>query len=263
MPLSNSIAPMKRLKMIFVLVAGSILLGAFLINIPESKNSIKTEHFSFFFSSCIDPTMIQELGNELENNYARIGHDLKTTPAETIEVYIYARRWRYIQATNNWTASGNIEGIARLHFLEQAWEEPDSKKVAVHEFAHTVTLKLLLDREPEPFNADQFDRKFSEFPVWLWEAISVYEADQFVDPKTLAYLREGSYPQLAELNNRLKGGKIYSCGYTIVEYLLATYGRDKLIELIANYGDLKKTLNTTDNQFCQDWYAFVQAKHLQ
>jgi hypothetical protein len=52
--------------------------------------------------------------------------------------------------------SGNIEGISKLHFVKQTWSEPDSKKVAVHEFAHTVTLKLLLDNEAQ-------QDKFKEF----------------------------------------------------------------------------------------------------
>jgi len=52
--------------------------------------------------------------------------------------------------------------------------------VAIHEFAHTVTLKILFDHEPQPINSKNFDKKFSTFPIWLLEAISVYEAKQFV-----------------------------------------------------------------------------------
>ena len=205
---------------------------------------------------------IIELASALENNYSRIGNDLNTKPSERIETNIYARRWRYIKATGNWSASGSIEGISTLHFVEQAWGENDSKKVAVHEFAHTVSLKLLLDNEAQPLNAKNFDKKFATFPTWLWEAISVYEANQFVDPKTLPYLNNGQFPNITELNSRLKGGKIYSCGYTIIEYILAKYGQDNFLTLIKNYGDLKRTFNVTDDQFCKDWYEFVKEKYL-
>ena len=68
-----------------------------------------------------------------------------------------------IKATKNFSASGSIEGTSKLHFVEQAWGEADGKKVAVHEFAHTVTLKLLLDREPQPLNAQEFDKRFATF----------------------------------------------------------------------------------------------------
>jgi len=254
---------MKKLKKILLLLVILILTFFIIISIPENRKSIKIGHFTFLFSSNIDTTKIAELSDALENNYQRVGNDLKTTPADNIETNIYAQRWRYIKATKNWGGSGNIEGISKLHFVEQAWGETDSKKVAVHEFAHTVTLKLLLDHESQPLNPKNFDNKFSRFPVWLWEGISVYEAQQFIDPKTLSFLNNGQHPNITELNNRLKGGKIYSCGFTIIEYILFKYGQDDLIRLIENYGDLKNTINVTDEQFCNDWYEFVKTKYLQ
>jgi hypothetical protein len=253
---------MKKFKRILLIVAILILALSIIYFIPESRREIKTKHFNFRFSSSIDTTTILELANALESNYARIGNDLKTKPSDTIETDIYAQRWRYIKATGNWSASGNIEGISKLHFVEQAWGESDSKRVAVHEFAHTVTLKLLLDNEAQPINSKKFDKEFSTFPTWLWEATSVYEAQQFVEPKTLPYLNSGQYPTVSELNDRLKGGKIYTCGYTIIEYILSKYGQDNFINLIKNYGDLKSTFNVSEDQFCKEWYEFVKEKYL-
>ena len=223
---------------------------------------MKTQHFTFLFSSGIDTAEIDPLASALESNYSKIGNDLKTKPSDNIEVNVYARRWRYIKATKNFGGSGNIEGISKLHFMQQAWGEPNSGKVAVHEFAHTVTLKLLIDNEGSNVNSETFDRKFSTFPVWLWEAVSVYEAGQFVDPKTLPYLTNDQYPSISELNNRLKGGKIYDCGYTIIEFILLKYGQDQLINLIKHYGDLKTTLSVTDDEFCNEWHEFIKEKYL-
>lgn len=90
----------------------------------------------------------------------------------------------------------------------------------------------------------------------------MYEANQFVDPKTLPYLAQDHYPNITELNNRLKGGKIYETGYTIIEYVRFKYGRNGLIRLIENYGDLNKTFSVSEDQFCADWYAFVKHKYL-
>lgn len=253
---------MKRLKKTLLIITILFLTVFIIVSIPENRKQIKTKHFTFLFSSSIDTTKIAGLSDALESNYLRIGNDLKTTPADNIETNIYAQRWRYIKATKNWGGSGNIEGISKLHFVEQAWGETDSKKVAIHEFAHTVTLKLLLDHEPKPLNPKNFDKKFSTFPTWLWEGISVYEAQQFVDPKTLPYLNNGQHPTITELNNRIKGGKIYSCGYTIIEYILFKYGQENFIKLIENYGDLKSIFNVTEEQFSNEWYAFVRTKYL-
>jgi len=254
---------MKKLKKILVVFVLLLLTFFILINVPESRKTLKTKHFTFLFSSSIDTTKIIELSDVLENNYQRIGKDLETTPADNVETNIYAKRWRYIKSTKNWGGSGNIEGISKLHFVERAWGETDSKKVAIHEFTHTVTLKLLLDHEQQPLNSKNFDKKFSTFPTWLWEGISVYEAQQFIDPKTLPYLQNGQHPYLTELNNRIKGGKIYSCGFTIIEYILFKYGQENFIRLIENYGNVKRTFNVTDDQFCNEWYEFIKKKYLE
>jgi hypothetical protein len=253
---------MKKLKKILLVISIIFLTVFIIVSIPENRKEIKTKHFTFLFSSSSDTTKIAGLADALESNYLRIGNDLKTIPADNIETNIYAQRWRYVKATKNWGGSGNIEGISKLHFVEQAWGETDSKKVAIHEFAHTVTLKLLLDHDSQLFNSKKFDNKFSTFPTWLWEGISVYEAQQFVDPKTLPYLNNGQYPTITELNNRIKGGKIYSCGYTIIEYILFKYGQENLIKLIENYGDIKTILNVTEEQFSNEWYEFVKTKYL-
>ena len=253
---------MRKSKKILLLLSVLILILCIIYIIPESKNKIATQHFTFIFSSSIDTAKITQLSNTLESNYLRISNDLKTMPADTIQVNIYAQRWRYIKATKNWSGSGNIEGISKLHFVQQAWGESDNSKVAVHEFTHAVVLKLLLDQEVTPVDSKVFDKKFAAFPTWLWEAISVYEAQQFVNPKTLPYLNNGTYPSIAELNNRVKGGKIYTCGYTIIEYIQSKYGEEKFIELIKNYGNLEKILSITDDQFCKEWYEFIKEKYL-
>ena len=250
------------MKKVFIAFVFLVLILLVILLIPESRKEIKTQHFTFLFSSCIDTSKIEELAHALESSYSKIGNDLRTKPSDNIETNIYAQRWRYIKATKNWSASGNIEGISKLHFVERAWGESDSKKVAVHEFAHTVTLKLLLDNEAHPINSNDFDKKFSTFPTWLWEAISVYEAQQFVDPKTLPYLSNGQYPNISELNNRVQGGKIYDCGYTIIEFILFKYGHDNFLNLIKHYGGLKAVFNVTEEQFCKDWYGFIKDKYL-
>lgn len=251
----------KHHKIIVVLSIIALLLGIF-INIPENRKELKTPHFNFVYSGSIDSSNIVVLSKVLESSYLKISNNLNTIPADNIEVNIYAQRWRYIRATGHWNASGNVEGISKLHFIENTWLESEISKIAVHEFTHAIFLKLLIDREPEPLNTEKFDEKFAKLPVWIWEAVSAYEAEQFYDPKTLNYFNNGKYPDISELNNRSKGQKIYTCGYTIIEYILHEYGRDKLITLIESYGDIKIVLNVSEEQFSKDWYMFMQKKYL-
>jgi hypothetical protein len=253
---------LKTKTKVLLIVPGLVVLLVIGSFIPESREELTTTHFTLRYSSSIEKETVAGLSASLEDSYPKISQDLKTVPTEMIEVNLYAKRWRYIQATKNWGASGNIEGTSKLHFVAHAWSEADSRKVAVHEFTHTVVLKLLIDQEPQPLNAKQFDEKFAGFPVWLWEAVSVYEANQLVDPSSLPYLANGSYPGLTELSSRSKGQKIYDVGYTIIDYILSRYGQDKFIELITSYGNVQTVLSVTEAEFSKGWYEFVKHKYL-
>lgn len=253
---------MSNIKSIYSILILLLLVAVVAFTLIVEEKQYKTDNFSFNIKGNIDSQVINDLANALEGNYSRISKDLNTIPALNIEVNIYASRLRYILATGNWMASGNIEGTSKLHFVEQAWSENDSKKVAIHEFTHAVVLKLLIDREKQPLDAKIFDEKFSKYPIWLWEAISVYEAGQFIEPKSLPYINNVSYPNLAELNNRSQGGKIYNVGYTIIEFVKYKYGNDKFIELVCAYGDLQKVLNVSEEEFCNNWHSYLKDKYL-
>ena len=233
-----------------------------IIIIPEKRLRYNSPHFRIIYSSVIQTDRIIEIANALEENYGRISGNLKTIPSPQMEVNVYAPRWRYIQATGHWDASGNIEGTSKLHFVEQPWGDSDVEKVAVHEFTHAVVLKLLLDNEKQPVDAKNFDLKFSKFPVWLWEAVSVYEAGQFHHPKMFALFANGSFPNLHELNDRSKSQTIYDVGYTITEYILHEYGNDKLVALIKSYGDLNAVLDVSEKEFTEGWHEFVEGRYL-
>ncbi len=228
---------------------------------PEMPRQFMSAHFVFFYNKSYDQNEAKGVSKSLEDNYTRISTDLDTRPVDPIAVYLYSSRWAYATTHGHWTSGGNIEGDGKLHFLQHGWDEESINKIAVHEFTHAVMLKLLLDQEPQPLNAPRFDKKFASFPTWLYEAIAVYEAQQFVDPKTLPFLTGNRYPDLNELNDRSRGQKIYKVGYTIIEYILAKYGKDKFIQLIKAYGDLK-VLATSMDAFSKDWYAYVKGKYL-
>ncbi len=159
---------MKKLKYLFIVISLIIVTLLIIVNISETRKEIKTTHFTFLFSSNIDSSSIVGLSKILEGSYSKIGRNLNTTPADNIEVNIYDQRLRYIKATGNWSASGNIEGISKLHFVENSWLESEIGKIAVHEFVHSVVLKLLIDKELKPLNAKKFDERFSTFPIVLF-----------------------------------------------------------------------------------------------
>lgn len=227
----------------------------------EMQTTPAQSHFVMNAKGDVTPGEQKKVLDGLEAHYARIAADLKTTPAQPFNVYFYDSRWAYAKATGNWGASGSVEGTSKLHLMPTSRSGGKAEAVAVHEFAHAVMLKLLVDNEPQPLNASNFDRKFAKFPLWLWEGIATYEAKEFINPKRLPDITRDGYPSLDELSNRSNGGKIYKVGYTIIEYLLAEHGQDGLIKLVLAWGDLS-VLKTNKEEFAKGWHDFVVKKYL-
>ena len=116
----------------------------------------------------------------------------------------------------------------------------------IHEFAHCVSLYI--------------NKTIVNKPRWLWESIAIYEAKQTSDPHQLSYLVNQKPPKLSELNVMAKP-YVYEVGYFIAEYLVEIKGNDVLNTLIKNNGNIQQTLNTDDEEFIKQWFAFVKKKY--
>lgn len=248
-----------RLVSLFVILlivaAILVLLDAYARGQFSSNATISSAHFEL---SGIEKEKAEEVLQQLESNYDRIGVDLKIQPSTKIRVYVYTNRWAYGRATGNWTAGGNPEGPEIIHLL---WNGKNTGQNAIHEFAHTVTLRLLIDHAPQPLDPAEFDKKFATLPIWLWEAVALYEANQAHNPLLFQYMSNGKYPSLQELNQRSKGAKIYDVGFALVEFIEYKWGHDRLIQLLLEYGDLQKMLNISEDEFSKQWNEFIRDKY--
>jgi hypothetical protein len=121
---------------------------------------------------------------------------------------------------------------------------------AVHEFAHLVSM--------------QVNSNIANNPRWIWEAVALYENNEFVNPRTLSYMVNGNYPTLEELNTDYNSSNhyIYSVGYILLEYIVDTWGMDTVIGLIQNNGNITSLLSITIGEFESGWYEFVEQKYL-
>lgn len=118
----------------------------------------------------------------------------------------------------------------------------DIKRVLVHELTHIVTMVLT-------GNNTQVD--------WLWEGTAKYLA-QDRDFSEVYYedMLEKGLPDLYTLKYESR----YTYGYSMVEYIIETYGREKLIELLLHQGDIMDVLNITMDEFEIGWKGFIKGK---
>ena len=192
------------------------------------------------------------ISQELERNYARILSDLRVDSMPKITAKIWGDYNHFLEDMENdigirYTgATGYVFGMTeiRIYYNSQA------SVTAVHEFAHLVSM--------------QVNSRIPNNPRWLWEAVALYETNEFVDPRTLPYMVSGNYPTLEELNSDYNSGNrsIYSVGYVLLEYIVETWGMDQIIELIQTNGNIPLSLGITVEEFESGWYQFIEEKYL-
>lgn len=214
---------------------------------------LDNERFTYIFYDGLESKNISEISKNLESHYNRIITDLKVQEMPKVTVKIWANYNNFLNAmetdlgTRYTGATGYVFGMTELRIFYNS----NVANAAVHEFAHLVSM--------------QVNSKIPNNPRWLWEAVALYENNEFVDPKSLPYMVSGDYPTLAELNTGYNSGNqfIYSVGYVLLEYVVKTWGMETVIGLIKNNGNISGLLGITVQEFESGWYQFVKVKYLE
>lgn len=237
--------------------------------VTDHITHIKTAHFNISYQGVFREEA-NDVANQLEAQYDKIRTDLNDPVHDTIRVFIHPTQKDFNTATGllHGNANGTSRGPLEFHILWTNWYNsifPDAPvKTAVHEFTHCVQLNILIHQalqgnaieDKKDFNK-AFEKKFGDdYPQWFWEALSVYQAKE-VNTLSVQYAMRQK-PTLGYLNN---SNQIYNVGYTLVEYIVETWGKDKLPELITSYVDLKKVLNVNESEFEKGWIEFVEKRY--
>lgn len=140
----------------------------------------------------------------------------------------------------------------------------DPAKTAIHEFTHCIQLNILIkSAQRKLIHEDNgnfnkvFEEKFTnEYPQWFWEALSDYEAG-IVNKLSVKYAMRKN-PTLKYLNN---SNQNYNVGYTIIEYIVEKWGKDKIPCSITSYVDIENILGVSESEFEKGWVDFVNEKY--
>jgi hypothetical protein len=159
-------------------------------NYYQDSESLTTASFNLITHDYIDQQTSYEIHKELLANSQRIIQHLKTHVTKSFTVHLWSNYDNYLadQQRRLGMVFLNSRGwvIGPNEFAVFCDGQKDVPTIAVHEFAHSVSLHLTIN--------------FSNNPRWLWEAVAVYEAQQFTDPKDISYLTQGNYPTLHDLD---------------------------------------------------------------
>ncbi len=213
---------------------------------------IDTDNFSFMLYDGLSQDKLASIQSKLSDNYVRVLGDFEITSMDKVTVRIWFNEKNFLDDMERaigrrYTgASGWVYSAKDIRVL---YRGNATGQIALHEFCHAASLAL--------------NNRIGNNPRWLWEAVAIYEAREFVDPKTLSYLVSGNYPTIAELNSDFNTGvnKIYSVGYLLSEYIITNWDKDKYIGIIRSNGNIQETLGITTQEFEAGWKKFVIAKY--
>lgn len=239
----------------------SILLITFIgcTNSNSNKSNINNRiytstHFEIHYTE-LDEENVEEIADSLEANYSRIVKDLQSEELPVVKINFYSSvsdlqtAVKTLEPNLPTWAIGLATSVSQIYLLSPNHPQQDFYTMihhTIHEFAHCVSYKV--------------NSNIANNPRWLWEAVAIYEAKHHPEPQYLSYLVNQKPPSLHELN-QFTNAYIYEVGFFIAEFIVETKGNRGLNELIKNNGDLKGTMNLSEEEFTKQWFLFVKQKY--
>lgn len=221
----------------------------------------KSEHFNFY-SKKNDIQVLESLSTILENNYLRITKDMQTHFKSKVDVFIYPDLKSFHNAINYPEAPDWVVGAASKSELKMvsplnpgsAHSYESLMKAIVHELAHTVVLNYR-------------KQGLAGIPNWLNEGYAYYTADQLTEDERKVIssnLLKNKTPTWDELERASNfefgdmGG--YRISATIIEFLIKSYGLDKLKQFINTPNNVNQIYGMPKKDLEILWLEFLNKK---
>lgn len=229
-------------------------------NNDSLKLAKESLHFDFY-STDADIKVLDSLATRLEKYYAGITHHLGIQINKKIKVKVFPNLKSFHAAINfpdapDWVVgTGYVDELmivsplnpGRYHTYESLMQ------VIVHEFTHVAVYHV------------RADKGMSGIPKWLSEGYACYEAGQINDQirKSIVFLlSEKELPTWAQLENTTETtfGQMngYGISTTIVEFLIATYGFDKLVLLIKEPENIETIYGLSKDTLEKQWIRYLK-----
>ncbi|MEB8345134.1 peptidase MA family metallohydrolase [Flavobacteriaceae bacterium KMM 6898] len=218
-----------------------------------------SEHFNFY-SKEENVKVLENLSETLESNYSRITKDMQTSFNSKIDVFIYPDLKAFHSAISYPDAPDWVVGAASKNELKMVSPlKPGSvhtyeslMKAIVHELAHTVVLNFR-------------KQGLVGLPNWLNEGYAYYEAKQLTESQREiihSNLLKNAIPSWNELEkaNTTQFGDMggYVISTTIIEFLVESYGRDKLKQYIIEPESVEKIYNISKEGLENLWLQHLK-----
>jgi len=238
--------------------------------VAQSNDSLmlakETEHFAFY-STNGDNKVLDSLAITLEKNYSRITNHLGVQIAKKIKVKVFPDIQAFHAAINlpdapDWFVGGTMstEEIVMVSPLHpgSVHTYESIMQVIVHEFTHIAIYYA------------RGNKSVTGLPRWLSEGLAQYEAGQVnarirknvelsvtaATPPTWIQLDTVSDMEFGNMNG-------YGLSVTIVEFLIDTYGIDKLVLLIKEPENFETIYGLSESTLEKHWIQYLKHEKIE
>jgi hypothetical protein len=232
----------------------------------DSLNLTKeSQHFKFY-STNGDIKVLDSLALTLEKNYSRITNRLGLQIEKKINVRVFPDIKSFHVAINypdapDWVVGSCIGdellmvsplNPGSIHTYESLMQ------VIVHEFVHIAVYYAI------------GNKVVTGLPKWLNEGYAQYEAGQVNEPirkSVESSLRDKVPPTWTQLitASAMEFGHMngYGLSVTIVEFLVDTYGIDKLVSLIKEPENIETIYGLPENTLEKQWIQYIKHEKIE
>ena len=238
----------KYLLVTFAVIVVILFLG-FKKNLNvQGMHTYNTPHFIIYYEELNQQTL-NDIEQKLETSYPDIQNFFGLNNNHKREVIVYKTIERFQRAYlgvflsyvfGDWAAGAAYEDMVLLASPESPGQEHTYTSIldiAVHEYVHTLTYQV-------NENAD----------IWLDEGVATYLAGQQSETSDV------SVPTFEEMQFQSQGEFVenggYIWGYEYVKYLVATYGSEKVVDLIKT-NDYERCFGKSKLAIYDEWVGYV------
>ena len=198
----------------------------------------------FIIKGHSDDAHTETLAQTLETMYPKLTSDLEFYPSDRLIVYIHTSQKRLHSALGllegpTWLRAGHLWGMIHLA-PKHCFDDIAPDKMAVH------TLSLLLTEKINP-----------SAPYWLHQGIASYESGWLTQERIFKVLPSRSI--LAEMQKMqesylsFKAISGYELSYSVVDFIVRTYGINKLSAFIRKPYNFLDVFGESEELFWHKW----------
>lgn len=227
----------------------------------DSLNLAKESQNFAFYSTNSDIEVLDSLAITLENNYSRITNCLGVQIEKKINVKVFPNIKSFHVAINypnapDWVVGSSIDDELMMVSPLNPGSSHTYKslmQVIVHEFVHIAVYYA------------RGEKGSTALPIWLSEGYAQYEAGQineYIRKSVKSSLIDKTPPTWTQLDTAsvIEFGKMngYGLSVTKVEFLIVTYGIDKLVLLIKEPENIEIIYGLSKNVLEEQWIQYIK-----